>query len=50
MVFVAGTNLDGIHAAGSAKYAHDHYGLAQAASFVVHLELIHFADLLPHPR
>ena len=27
MVFVAGTNLDGIHAAGSAKYAHDHYGL-----------------------
>jgi hypothetical protein len=27
MVFVAGTNLDGIHGAGSAKYARDHEGL-----------------------
>ena len=27
MIFVAGTNLDGIHGAGSAKYAHDHEGL-----------------------
>ena len=27
MIFVAGTNLDGIHGAGSAKYARDHEGL-----------------------
>jgi hypothetical protein len=27
MIFVAGTNLDGIHGAGSAKYAHKHEGL-----------------------
>ena len=27
MIFVAGTNLDGKHGAGSAKYARDHEGL-----------------------
>lgn len=26
MIFVFGSNLDGIHGAGAARYAHEHYG------------------------